>query len=211
MKKKSKKFGEIERLFDSSEDGYILGVDIAGISQLAGPVIAVACCLPKTYKPNDLKGFKKIADFKIEKLYHQIKSHALALGIAIINVETIDTIGIQNAYILAMNKAMTLARENAIVRMDTIVTNGKFKKGVLHAAHHGFVNGSERSWNIAAAALVAYVMRNKLMDEYHIHWPEYNFHKNKGYNSQRHRQALKKYGPCELHRKSFEQISNLLR
>ena len=90
-------------------------------------------------------------------------------------METIDTIGVQNAYVLAMNKAMAQAKENTIVRLDTIVTNGKFKKGVLTVVHHGFANGDERSWNIAAAALVAYVMRNKLMDEYHIHWPEYNF------------------------------------
>ena len=209
MKKNIYKLGEIERTFKGSTFNHFLGVDKIGGDCVAGPIIAVACCLPKKHNIKELHSSKKLSATRQEKLFYQIKHQAQSLGVAIVNVETIDMIGVAQANILAMHDAVKRAKEHSKVKFDMILVNGKEMIPHLKGGQCAFAKGNERSWNIAAAFIVAKITRDQLMSDYHENWPDYGFNGNKGYPTPDHYKALKEHGPCELHRKNCEYIINM--
>lgn len=176
----------------------ICGVDEAGRGPLAGPVAAGACILPKDTEILYINDSKKLSPKKREELFTEIKEKALAWNVAPVSAERIDEINILQATYEAMRQAiagLTPSPDAVVVDAVTIPE--------LSLPQRGIVKGDAKCYSIAAASILAKVTRDHLMEEYDARYPEYGFAKHKGYGTKEHIEALKKYGPCPIHRKSF--------
>ena len=176
----------------------ITGVDEAGRGPLAGPVVAAAVVFPKGGYIQGVTDSKKLTKKKREDLFVRIKQEALSVGVGIIDHEIIDAINIRNATV----EAMMCALKNLHVRPQYILVDGNF---FLHREipYRNIVRGDEQSFTIGAASIVAKVTRDRLMIDYHPQFPEYNFAKHKGYGTREHVEAIRKFGLCSIHRRSF--------
>ncbi|MEE0858862.1 MAG: ribonuclease HII [Acutalibacteraceae bacterium] len=183
-----------------SQKGYgkICGVDEAGRGPLAGPVCAAAVIL----KPDDIiegvNDSKKLTEKKREALFDIIKERAVSYSIAWASVEEIEEMNILNATMLAMKRAV----EGLDIPADYAIIDGN-KIPELNIPCNYIVKGDAKSMSIAAASILAKVSRDRLMIEYAEKYPEYKFEKHKGYGTKVHTEALKEYGYCPIHRKSF--------
>ena len=181
-----------------SELAYIAGLDEAGRGPLAGPVVAAAVILPKDIFLPFLNDSKKVTEKRRDVLFDEIKQNAIAYGIGIASNTLIDEINILQATYEAMREAINaLSTCPDILLVDAIHISG------IDIRQVGIVKGDAKSVNIAAASIIAKVTRDRLMAEYDKIYPEYGFASNKGYGTAAHIAALKEYGPCEIHRKSF--------
>lgn len=182
------------------EKGYvkICGVDEAGRGPLSGPVCAAAVILPKGKIIEEVNDSKKLSEKKREKLFDVIKKEATAYSIGWASVEEIESINILNAAMLAMKRAV----EGLPVKADFAYIDGN-KTPELKIPCEAIVKGDANSMSIAAASILAKVSRDRLMLEYAEQYPEYGFEKHKGYGTKLHNEAILKYGPCPIHRKSF--------
>ena len=182
------------------EKGYtsVCGVDEAGRGPLAGPVCAAAVIL----KPDDIiegvNDSKKLSEKKREALFDIIKQRAVSYSIAWATVEEIEEMNILNATMLAMKRAV----EGLDIPADYAIIDGN-KTPELDITSNSIVKGDAKSMSIAAASILAKVSRDRLMVEYSKQYPEYKFEKHKGYGTKIHKEALLKYGACDIHRKSF--------
>jgi ribonuclease HII len=177
---------------------HIAGVDEAGRGPLAGPVVAAAIILPKGLVINGVNDSKVLTAKQREKLFHEIYAVALAVGVGIIGHEVIDRINIYQASILAMRKAV---EKLSIVPSIVLADGNSFKHDVWR--YQNIVDGDAKSVTIAAASVIAKVTRDSLMMEYHEQYPVYGFDRHKGYGTKSHREALRQYGMCPIHRRSF--------
>lgn len=182
-----------------SEFKYICGIDEVGRGPLAGPVVTCAVILD----PDDrnilwANDSKKLSAEKREKLDPQIRSRALAWNIGMADSSTIDEINILNATYEAMRQAVA----GLSVKPD-IMLNDAVHIPDLDIRQIPIVKGDASSVTIACASIVAKVYRDRMMKEYDRIYPQYGFAKNKGYGTEEHIRALKKYGPCPIHRRSF--------
>ena len=177
------------------------GVDEAGRGPLAGPVVAAAVILPKECEINGLNDSKKLSHQKREILYHQIKAVAVSIGVGIIEPDEIDRINILRAALLAM--------ENAVMKLnpkpDFLLIDGNIETSLL-IPQETVIGGDSTCNSIAAASIIAKVTRDLIMYDYHNIHPEYNFKKHKGYPTKEHFEALKKFGPCPIHRRTFKGV-----
>ena len=194
---------EKEWLFYENEarnNGYhvVCGVDEAGRGPLAGPVFAAAVILPQNLMIDGLNDSKKLSEKKREILYDKIKNLALTYAVAFATEHEIDEINILNATFLAMKRAV--AKLN--LKPDIVLVDGN-KSPELEISTQTIVKGDSLSASIAAASILAKVERDRLMKNLSKKYPEYNFEKHKGYGTKMHIDLIKKYGPCEIHRKSF--------
>lgn len=181
-----------------SELAYIAGLDEAGRGPLAGPVVAAAVILPKDIFLPFLNDSKKVTEKRRDVLFDEIKQNAIAYGIGIASNTLIDEINILQATYEAMREAINaLSTRPDILLVDAVHIPG------IDIRQVGIVKGDAKSVNIAAASILAKVTRDRLMAEYDKIYPEYGFASNKGYGTAAHIAALKEYGPCEIHRKSF--------
>lgn len=181
-----------------SDLAYIAGLDEAGRGPLAGPVVAAAVILPKDIFLPFLNDSKKVTEKRRDVLFDEIKQNAIAYGIGIASNTLIDEINILQATYEAMREAINaLSTRPDILLVDAIHIPG------IDIRQVGIVKGDAKSVNIAAASIIAKVTRDRLMAEYDKIYPEYGFASNKGYGTAAHIAALKEYGPCEIHRKSF--------
>ena len=181
-----------------SDLAYIAGLDEAGRGPLAGPVGAAAVILPKDIFLPFLNDSKKVTEKRRDVLFDEIKQNAIAYGIGIASNTLIDEINILQATYEAMREAINaLSTRPDILLVDAIHIPG------IDIRQVGIVKGDAKSVNIAAASIIAKVTRDRLMAEYDKIYPEYGFASNKGYGTAAHIAALKEYGPCEIHRKSF--------
>ena len=189
---------EIEKSL--SEKGYkaIAGVDEAGRGPLADEVYAAAVILPAGICIEGLNDSKKLSEKKREKLFDEIKEVALAYAVATASVEEIDELNIRNATYIAMNRAI----EALGVKPDYVIVDGDCIKE-CHYEHECVVKGDAKSMSIAAASILAKVSRDRHMLEMAQKYPQYGFEKHKGYGTEAHIEALKEFGPCEIHRKTF--------
>lgn len=182
------------------QKGYsnICGVDEAGRGPLAGPVCAAAVIL----NPNDIiegvNDSKKLTEKKREALFDVIRERAVAYSVAWASVEEIEEMNILNATMLAMKRAV----EGLNIPADYAIIDGN-RTPELNVPCNYIVKGDAKSMSIAAASILAKVSRDRLMLEYAEQYPEYRFEKHKGYGTKVHTQALKEYGCCPIHRKSF--------
>ena len=189
---------EFENMYKAKGYKAICGVDEAGRGPLAGPVFAAAVILPEGLEIDGVKDSKKLTEKKREELFDVIKSKALAYCIASASVEEIESINILRADMLAMKRAV----EGLKIKADFVMIDGN-KTPELNIPCEAIVKGDAKSESIAAASILAKVSRDRLMKDLAKKYPEYGFEKHKGYGTKEHREAILKYGPCEIHRPSF--------
>lgn len=185
----------------ASDKGYTLvcGVDEAGRGPLAGPVCAAAVILPADLEIEGLNDSKKLSEKKREALFDVIKEKAIAYSIAFADVNEIEEHNILNATFIAMNRAI----DNLPIKADFALIDGNRVPKGIKVDCETVVKGDAKSASIAAASILAKVTRDRLLLEYDEKYPEYNFAKHKGYGTKEHTDAIKKHGPCEIHRPSF--------
>ncbi len=183
--------------------GYVCGIDEVGRGPLAGPVVAGAVILPKDCQILYLNDSKQLSEKKREELYSVIMEEAVAVGLGFVSPERIDEINILQATYEAMREAISkLGVEPAVLLNDAVTIPQVDCKQVP------IIKGDAKSVSIAAASIVAKVTRDRMMVEYDDIFPGYGFASNKGYGAAGHLEALKRIGPCPIHRKSF--IKNLV-
>ena len=176
----------------------ICGIDEAGRGPLAGPVAAGAVILPKDCRILYLNDSKKLTPARRDALFDEIREKAVAFSIGISSPERIDEINILQATYEAMRKAVTGLSVPPDLLLNDAVTIPE-----VQIRQVPIVKGDAKSVSIAAASILAKVTRDRMMEEYDAMWPEYGFAKHKGYGTAQHIAALKEYGPCPIHRRSF--------
>lgn len=177
---------------------YICGIDEVGRGPLAGPVVAAAVILPKDSRILYINDSKKLTPKRREELFQVIQKEAIAIGIGSADQERIDEINILQATFEAMRKAVSeLKVPPSLLLVDAVHIPD------VEIPQVGIIKGDAKSQSIAAASVIAKVTRDHLMEAYDPLYPEYHFASNKGYGTAAHIQALKMYGPCPLHRKTF--------
>ncbi len=176
----------------------VAGIDEAGRGPLAGPVVAAAVILPEHFDLPGLNDSKQISEKKRNELYPLIRQQAIAVGIGVSRADEVDRINILQATLRGMSRAverLSVAPDfllvDGITPIPTVVDQKTLKKG------------DSRSLSIAAASVIAKVVRDRIMVSYDRLFPEYGFAGHKGYGSQKHREAVAQYGPCACHRRSF--------
>ena len=177
------------------------GVDEAGRGPLAGPVVAASVILSRKNPISDLDDSKKLSPRKREKLFDEIVDKSLAYSVALVEPEEIDKINILNASI----KAMEAAVRKLELTPDYLYIDGN-KETSLEITQETIIKGDSKCQSIAAASIIAKVTRDRIMKEFHTIYPEYNFEKHKGYPTKEHLNNIKKYGPCPIHRKTFNGV-----
>ena len=190
------KMFEFERRY--SDYSYICGIDEVGRGPLAGPVVAGAVILPKDCDILYLNDSKQLSEKKREELYSVIMEKAVSVGLGFSSHELIDEINILQATYAAMREAVS-----KLDPAPDLLLNDAVKIPELTMAQVPIIKGDTLSASISAASIVAKVTRDRMMVKYDEIYPEYGFAKNKGYGSSEHIEALKKYGPTPIHRRSF--------
>lgn len=185
---------------------YVAGVDEAGRGPLAGPVVAGAVILPDIVEGlNGLNDSKQLTGAKRERLFMTLlECEQVVCSVGLASVEEIDQLNILRATHLAMARAVDGLTQKA----DFCLVDGLPVKG-LSIPHRAIVKGDGRSLSIAAASVLAKVTRDRMMIEADIVYPQYGFAKHKGYGTKAHMEALRRYGPCPLHRRSFAPVSQM--
>lgn len=183
--------------------GAVCGIDEVGRGPLAGPVVAGAVILPADCGILYLNDSKQLSEKKREELYGIIMEQAVAVGLGCVGPERIDEINILQATYEAMREAIGQLKQRPDVLLNDAVTIP-----MVDIRQVPIIKGDAKSVSIAAASIVAKVTRDRMMVEYDGLFPEYGFASNKGYGSAGHIEALRKYGPAPIHRKSF--LKNLL-
>ena len=189
---------EYERALYAKGYEFICGIDEAGRGPLCGPVVAAAVILKKDDHIEGVNDSKKLSEKKRESLFETIKERAVAWSVGIVDEETIDNINILESTRLAMKKAVEGLKqkpEYALVDAE--------KKVPIDVPYSPIIKGDALSESIAAASIIAKVTRDHMIIELDKEYPEYGFAKNKGYGTKEHTEAIKKYGLCKAHRKSF--------
>lgn len=194
---------DIERAKNAEGYRTVAGVDEAGRGPLAGPVCVAAVILPENLYLEKINDSKKLSDKVKDRLYDEIKEKALAYSIVLVSNEEIDKLNILNATF----KGMCRAVNSLDVKPDYVLVDGNQIKG-MDVPHECVVKGDAKSISIAAASVLAKVTRDRYMTELDKKYPQYNFKKHKGYPTKEHYEAISKYGPSEVHRKSFKLWKN---
>jgi len=189
---------EIENALYDGGISPICGVDEAGRGPLAGPVCAAAVILPRGLVIEGLNDSKKLTEKRRESLYDVIISSAISYGIAFAGVEEIEELNILNASMLAMKRAI----EKLDVKPALALIDGN-KTPDAGLECRCVIKGDAKCADIAAASILAKVTRDRLMLEMAKKYPQYHFEQHKGYGTRLHYDALREYGPCEIHRASF--------
>lgn len=195
---------EIENSYNLS---IVAGIDEAGRGPLCGPVFASCALIDKIFYPKDVDDSKKLTELKRERIFNEIieleNSKKLFFGIGTASVEEIDEINIRNATKLAMKRAYeNLLQKYKDLKVDIVIVDGNFTPD-LDTKTDFVIKGDQKSISIATASIIAKVSRDNLLKQMDLEFPEYNWKKNKGYGTKEHINAIKKYGICKYHRKSF--------
>lgn len=189
---------ELENEIYDSGVSLICGVDEAGRGPLAGPVCAAAVILPRNIEIVGLNDSKKLSEKSREKLYDEICEKAISFGIAFASVEEIEEFNILNAAMLAMNRAIAQLEPQP----ELALIDGN-RSSAIEINSRCVIKGDAKCADIAAASILAKVTRDRYMLEMAEKYPEYHFERHKGYGTKLHYEALREYGPCEIHRPSF--------
>ena len=177
----------------------IAGVDEVGRGPLVGNVVAACVVLPLNYQLEGLTDSKKLSAKKREQFYDILMKDALAIGIGEISPKVIDEVNIYQATKLAMKEAIEKANEQ--LKLEYILIDAMPLE--LEIPTTSIIKGDSKSLSIAAASVIAKVTRDRIMREWDKIYPQYGFSSHKGYGTAKHIAALKEYGPCPIHRKSF--------
>ncbi len=184
--------------------GFLCGIDEVGRGPLAGPVVAASVILPEGCRIEGIKDSKKLSPKRREELFDKIRNNAIAVGLGIVEPILIDRINILQATYEAMRRAILSMR----VFPEYVIVDGKPIPN-LPLPQEGIVKGDSLSISIGAASIVAKVVRDRIMEMYDLIFPQYGFARNKGYGTKEHIEALFRYGPCPIHRRSFRPVSEI--
>ena len=185
----------------------IAGVDESGRGPLAGPVVAAAVIFPPEINLKGIRDSKKLLPQKREELFDKIFNSALSIGIGVVDQKEIDRINILNATLAAMHLAIL----DLNITPEFVLVDGNRKIPELGIPQLPIIGGDNLSLFVASASIVAKVTRDRLMLRYNKTYPQFCFDRNKGYCTKSHVEALKTYGPCEIHRSSFRTVKFLQR
>jgi ribonuclease HII len=179
----------------------VAGLDEAGRGPLAGPVVAAAVVLGPGTRITGVDDSKRLTPEERESLYPVIHARAVAVGVGVVDAETIDRVNILQATRRAMGLALgSLGVEPELVLTDFVALDG------LRCPQRNLVNGDQRSATVAAASIIAKVTRDRMMAEADREYPQYGFGRHKGYATLEHLAALIMHGPCPLHRRTFNGV-----
>jgi ribonuclease HII len=182
---------------------FVAGLDEAGRGPLAGPVVAAAVIILdyKKLKTKGINDAKKLSGKQREKIYKVLIKHPeIKWGVGIVSEKIIDRINILQATKLAMQKSI----KN--LKPDFLLIDGNFKINSI-VRQKPIIKGDQKVISISAASIIAKVTRDRLMQKFHKKYPQYGFDRHKGYGTKAHFAAIKKFGPCKIHRKSFYPIN----
>lgn len=194
----TEKMWDIENEIIKSGSFPVCGVDEAGRGPLAGPVCAAAVILPRGLVIEGLDDSKKLSEKKREALFAVICKNAVSVGIGNASVEEIEQLNILGATFLAMNRAI----ESLSVQPSLALIDGNRDAGI-RCRSKTVIKGDSLCASIAAASILAKVTRDRYMLQMAGKYPDYHFEKHKGYGTSLHYDAIREFGPCELHRPSF--------
>jgi ribonuclease HII len=177
----------------------VAGVDEAGRGPLAGPVVAAAVVWTENVVLEGLDDSKKLSSKRREELFPKIL--AMHHGVAVVSPKVIDEINILQATRVAMKEAV----EKLLTSPNILLIDGN-QKIDSNIEQWPIVKGDARSFSIAAASVLAKVTRDRIMEDFHRQYPQYEFSRHKGYGTQRHRDLIAEYGPCPIHRRTFSGV-----
>ena len=188
-----------EEIYINSNVKYICGIDGAGRGPLAGPVVVASVIMPKDSMIEGVNDSKKVSEKKREELYEKIISEAISYGVGIIDEKEIDRINILNATKLAL----TTSLKELSQKPDIILVDALTKIDTLGIPYKSIIKGDALCYSISAASIIAKVTRDRIMRQWDEVYPIYGFEKHKGYGTSTHILAIKEYGLCPIHRRSF--------
>ena len=188
-----------ENLYKEKNLQYICGIDEAGRGPLAGPVVVAACIMPRNSMIQGVNDSKKVSEKKREELFEIITNEAISYGVGIIDQKEIDRINILNA----TKEGLTMAVKELNPRPDLIIVDALTKIDTDGIPYESIIKGDAKCYSISCASIIAKVTRDRIMREWDQVYPQYGFIKHKGYGTAAHINAIKEYGPCPIHRKSF--------
>ena len=178
---------------------YICGIDEAGRGPLAGPVVVAACIMPKDSLIEFVNDSKKVTEKRREKIYEIIINEAIAWNAAIISQQEIDEINILEATKKGLHEAIVGLK----VKPDRIIVDALKGIDTEGIPYESIIKGDAKCYSISCASIIAKVTRDRIMREWDKIYPMYGFEQHKGYGTKKHIEAIKEFGPCPLHRKSF--------
>ena len=188
---------------------WICGVDEAGRGPLVGSVVAGAVVLDPNQPIIGLRDSKKLSPARREQLYAEIMQKAQAWGVGQASPSEIDTLNILQATMLAMRRAIEALSERLGEWPSKALIDGN-RCPILPIASEAIIKGDAKEPAISAASIIAKVTRDQQMQVLHTQYPQYGFNQHMGYPTEAHMQALKQYGPCEEHRRTFAPVRNLI-
>ncbi len=194
------KLKQIENeIYNNKEIQYICGIDEAGRGPLAGPVVVASVIMPKDSMIEGVNDSKKVSEKKREELYDKIIEEAITYGVGIIDEKVIDEINILEA----TKKGLTTSLQELKVKPNLILVDALNKIDTLGIPYKSIIKGDALCYSISCASIIAKVTRDRIMRQWDEIYPMYSFEKHKGYGTAAHIQAIKEYGICPIHRKSF--------
>lgn len=202
---KEKEFERLQEIQKIEKDLYekginnICGIDEAGRGPLAGPVVVAGVIMPQDSMIEGVNDSKKVSEKKREKLYDLILEEAISYSVAIIGQDVIDEINILNA----TKQGVTKVVEELEVKPNLIVVDALTHINTKGIPYDSIIKGDAKCYNIAAASIIAKVTRDRIMRQWDEIYPQYGFSGHKGYGTAKHIAAIKEYGLCPIHRRSF--------
>lgn len=217
---KEKEYERLKTIKEIEENLYnegitsIAGIDEAGRGPLAGPVVVACVVMPKYSMIEGVNDSKKVSEKKREKLYDEIINEAIAYGVGIVSQQEIDKINILNATKEGLTTAIRemekdLKEKNrGFDKPEIILVDALTKIDTDHIPYRSIIKGDSKSYSIASASIIAKVTRDRIMRQWDEVYPMYGFARHKGYGTSAHITAIKEYGLCPLHRRSF--VKNII-
>ena len=202
---KEKEFERLTKLKEMEKELYekgfknICGIDEAGRGPLAGPVVVAGVIMPQDSMIEGVNDSKKVTEKRREKLYDLILDEAISYSVAIIGQDVIDEINILNA----TKQGVTQVVDELDIKPDLILVDALEHINTRGISYEPIIKGDAKCYNIAAASIIAKVTRDRIMREWDEIYPQYGFISHKGYGTAKHIAAIKQYGLCPIHRKSF--------
>lgn len=181
----------------------ICGIDEAGRGPLAGPVVVASVIMPADSMIEGVNDSKKVSEKKREKLYDQILEEAISYGVGIVGQDEIDEINILNATKKGLTMCIKEVENKLNEKPEVILVDALTKIDTDGIPYKSIIHGDSLSYSIAAASIIAKVTRDRIMRQWDEVYPQYGFAKHKGYGTKMHIDAIKEYGLCPLHRRSF--------
>ncbi len=199
-------FTQIEAML--VEKGYqlVCGVDEVGRGPLAGPVVAAAVIIPPGIVIPGIDDSKKLSSHRREEIFEEIIGRGLPCAVGMIDHESIDSINIHRASLMAMRKAVMDLKTVP----DFVLVDGKFAIPNITPPQYAIVGGDRHCQAVGAASIVAKVTRDRIMDRYQALYPSFSFAQHKGYPTPAHLRELREFGPTDIHRRSFKPVAEMV-